>query len=217
MNKTVANKLEAGKPDKKPTKAHQICETASNSINKSKKVDKIKQVKQDEEDDLPIEIDLKKIVDAAFKKTEPNLNQGKKWPLILDKKNVFSAFSRLRESKYVHCSDESHLDPEELRWKILTAYFHGYVLVIDLGSSNETLKDFSNACDEIEKNLYSDLMNKVFVADQNRYKSLIKESDGDQFDAEKIQEFKNFLTVLLVDDEELALTLKNVGTLYIIK
>jgi len=154
---------------------------------------------------LPKEIDLKTAVKLVFDHADPDLENSNKWPLLIDVAERCGAFFRHRDTRYVQCFQKADLEIESLRLKILSSYFYGTTLVIDLIDNSQLLGLFIDACNEISANLFEDLCNKTIVANKQRYKDLIKESDGDEYAEWKIRnQHGGFGVCFLTTNKEIA-------------
>lgn len=164
----------------------------------------------------PIEITLKRAVQIVFDRLDENLNKADKWPVIVDENTRFSAFCRHRDSRYIDCMFKEDLDANKVRLKILSAYFYGVPLIIDTGDNLNMLEHFKEVCNGIDKNIYDDIFNKNICKNETRYRDLVRESDGDDYDSFKIREYGNFYTCILTTKEGIGRSLSNLAIPYII-
>jgi len=192
---TKSSKAESKSPKEKP----KTVEPLTIDLNKLtvKEVDKPVEPEQTEI------INMKMAVNIVFHLGNKSLNEQDKWPVFLDKKNSFSSFCRVRETRYVNCSNIEELFPDKVRLKILNAFYYGYPLVIDIGSDVIYLNKFISVCNEIDKNLYEDICNKEFVKNKDRYRDLIKETDENKFEEEFLGEYQRFYVVFVTSNIEL--------------
>ena len=117
----------------------------------------------------------------VFHKSDPELNISNKWPVLVDPAERCGAFFRHRNVRYVQCQDKSNLETDKLRISILSAYFYGTVLVVDIVDNLNLIYLFKDACNAISPNLFEDICDKTIVRNEKRYKDLIRDSDGEDY------------------------------------
>ena len=107
-------------------------------------------------------INLKKAVIMVFHQSDLKLNESEKWPVYFDPEGLFSSFCRVRETRYVNCTNIVDMLVDVVRDKVLTAYYYGHPLVIDIGFEKTNLERFRTVCDEVDAKLYEDLCDKKY-------------------------------------------------------
>jgi len=105
---------------------------------------------------------------------------------------------------------------DKIRLKILSAYFFGVPLVIDIGDNLQMFELFKGVCNQIDDKTFDDIFNKNICKNENRYRDLVRDSDGDEYDAYKIRDCGNFYTCILTTNEGLGRSLSNIGIPFII-
>lgn len=164
----------------------------------------------------PIEVNLKRAVQIVFDRLDENLNNADKWPVIIDENTRFSAFCRHRDSRYIDCMFKEDLVADKIRLKILSSYFFGVPLVIDTGDNLNMLGLFKDVCNEIDPKIYDDIFNKNICKNEERYRDLIRDNDGDEYDAYKIRDCGKFYVCIITTNEGLGRSLSNIAIPYII-
>ncbi len=152
----------------------------------------------------PKEVDLKTAVKMVFDHADPDLNNSNKWPILIDEAERCGAFFRHRDTVYVQCYDKAHLETEKLRISILSAYFYGKTLVIDNMDNINLLELLKEACNRISANLFEDICDKTIVTNEQRYKDLIRESDGEDYLEWKIRQAGGFSVCFLTTNINVA-------------
>ena len=152
----------------------------------------------------PKEVDLKTAVKLVFDKSDQELNAMNKWAVLVDEAERCGAFFRHRDTRYVSCYDKSDLGTDKLRLSILSAYFYGTILVIDIMDNLNLLDLFKEACNNISNNLFEDIIDKTIVTNENRYKDLIRDSDGEGYLEWKIRNNGGFGVCFLTTKQEVA-------------
>lgn len=145
----------------------------------------------------PQVINMKQAVSWIFHRTNPVLNEATKWPVFLDSEDIFSSFCRVRDTMYINTLNEEELTPEIIRMKVITAYYQGFPLIIDFGYEPTHHEKLAKICNEVNNGLFEDICEKRLVTDSDRYKTLIREEDGNRFIPETIGEYQKFFVVFL--------------------
>lgn len=148
----------------------------------------------------PLELCLEEAGRVILENSDVELKKALKWPLFIDesKKLATLCMDKPSQAQYINCTDINNLKHDTVRTKALSALFKGLPLIIDLGSETElALARFENACTEFDANFYNDVCSKSALDNNpDRYKDLIRDSDGNSFEGAS-EEVKNFKLVFL--------------------
>ncbi len=93
---------------------------------------------------MPREISLKEAFKIVFEKSDENLNNSNKWPHMIDTAERFSAFCRHRDTRYITCFNKEDLEANKLRLAVLSAYFYGLPLIIDIMDNENLIESFKS-------------------------------------------------------------------------
>jgi hypothetical protein len=140
-------------------------------------------------DEIPsVEVPFMKIADVVLQDAEQRYTQlrgtpGHKWPFLVDVSGRASTFLRYRDTNYVDAMHPNALRAETLRRCVVGALRHGKPLVVDFHDA-PLLEFVRDAFEAVEAGLWAALLDGS-VTEPARYKSLLRESDGADYDARR--------------------------------
>jgi len=140
-----------------------------------------------EEDDVRIaKCNFKELDQVLMLDVGDVVKNSEKWPLILDSSNQAVTFLKYRDTNYLNLLNPKDVEHETLRKALLGAMRFGKSLVLDMLEVD--MFNFLQArLNEIQDNLYLDLINKELVT-SNRYLKLIRKEDGKEYQKENFNQ-----------------------------
>ncbi|XP_071808053.1 IQ motif and ankyrin repeat domain-containing protein 1-like [Asterias amurensis] len=126
---------------------------------------------------------------AAYRETN-------RWPFVYDVSGNSATFLQYRDCNMIQAMNPDSLSPETIRMALLGGLRYGKPVVVNLGDC-----DLFDACvkkfDLVQKGLMGDILSKEILKEE-KYISLVKESDGSEYDAIRfLSEIENFTFILL--------------------
>ncbi|GIL92240.1 hypothetical protein Vretimale_18469 [Volvox reticuliferus] len=109
-----------------------------------------------------------------------------KWPLVIDTSGQASVFLRYQDTNYVNALNSRHMEPHMLRRSLLGSIRYGKAMVLDLQDC-DLWPEMPRMFDQVQPGLLASLMDKSLLAGE-RYASLIRVEDGEEYDKNKFQE-----------------------------
>ncbi|GLI61511.1 hypothetical protein VaNZ11_003891 [Volvox africanus] len=109
-----------------------------------------------------------------------------KWPLVIDTSGQASVFLRYQDTNYVNALNSRHMEPHMLRRSLLGSIRYGKAMVLDLQDC-DLWPEMPRMFDQVQPGLLATLMDKSLLAGE-RYASLIRAEDGEEYDKNKFQE-----------------------------
>lgn len=116
---------------------------------------------------------------------DPGLNWCKsgKWPCLLDPTTTAGTFLRYRDTNYLQAVSPNDMDSERIRLALLGGLRYGKPMVIDLGEIDR----FDMVTTQVNK-VQDGLMDKIIdksVLTEEVFKTLVRDSDGDEYKPDK--------------------------------
>ncbi|GLC46364.1 IQ motif and ankyrin repeat domain-containing protein 1 [Pleodorina starrii] len=120
-----------------------------------------------------------------------------KWPLVIDSSGQASVFLRYQDTNYVNALNSRHLEPNMLRRSLLGALRYGKAMVLDLQDC-DLWPEMPRMFDQVQPGLLAAVLNKSLLAGE-RYTSLIRPEDGEEYDRNKFQDsrIRSFAFIVL--------------------
>jgi hypothetical protein len=129
-----------------------------------------------------IPMDIKELDSVLLRDVGGKLAADGRWPLIVDVTGQTSVFLRYIDSNYV---SSLLMEPEKVRRSLLGAIRYGKPLVVDLMDVN-LWHQLSSMFDAILSGLFDHILSKRIMQEET-FKLLIKDSDGDSYDISNFQ------------------------------
>jgi hypothetical protein len=143
-------------------------------------------------------------------------NLANRCVLIIDESARSSTFFRHRDVNYLNTFEKESITPDRIRQAVIGGIRFGKQLVIDLMDNQEMLNIFKTACDELDSQLYNDLLDRSIIKD-SKYMRLVRESDGEEYGPHFFDEslVESFQTIFLFEGSKSAEeNLMNLGITY---
>ncbi|KAM5280698.1 IQ motif and ankyrin repeat domain-containing protein 1 [Ctenodactylus gundi] len=109
-----------------------------------------------------------------------------RWPLIVDPSGQAATFLRYQDTNYVDAMNPEHLRPETIRLALLGALRYGKPLVFDLHEV-DLLPVVQQQLEVVQPGLAQALLSRRLL-EQERYLSLLRPTDGPEYDPAQFQE-----------------------------
>ena len=128
---------------------------------------------------------IRELDDVLVRDVGNRIAQDGRWPLLVDASNRVSTFLRYRDTNYLNVCSPRDMSAEAMRMALLGAIRYGKPLVADL-MDIDCWDVFAKRLDGVEDGLCAALMSKELLAN-DRFKSLIRKTDGDAYRLENFQ------------------------------
>ncbi|XP_063087272.1 IQ motif and ankyrin repeat domain-containing protein 1 isoform X2 [Cavia porcellus] len=115
-----------------------------------------------------------------------DLVAASRWPLVIDPSGQAATFLRYQDTNYVDTMNPEHLRPETIRLALLGALRYGKPLVFDFREV-DLFPVVQRQLDAVQPGLAQALLSRGLL-EQERYLSLLRPTDGAEYDPAQFQE-----------------------------
>eukprot|EP00759_Apiculatamorpha_spiralis_P040908 PhF_6_TR39669/c0_g1_i2/m.58897 len=205
--KQVENKL--GPLEEEYTKSLHEFMDAKQSENVTLEAYGVKKHSSSSSEVVVIEIPLRQVAEVVLRDSERHLAKcPSKWPLVIDPSGSCEVFFRYRDTNVIDTFQPSNMEADKIRVAILGSLRYGKPLIVNLHDV-PMLDAIQTACARVDKDLWTNLLNKN-IKQKEVFMKLVKQpQDGERylernFSSQNIEEMGIvFLTSAMYLDEEI--------------
>jgi hypothetical protein len=136
-----------------------------------------------EDESIGVKVAVKELDDVLFRDVGNKIASDGRWPLIIDPKQQCATFLRYRDTNYINCLDQRHMNPDSLRKLLIGAIRYGKFAVLDL-LDVESWDIAVQRFEDVQKGLMESLISKKLLQNE-AYLSLVRKEDGDDYKPER--------------------------------
>uniref|UniRef100_H0W7B8 IQ motif and ankyrin repeat containing 1 n=1 Tax=Cavia porcellus TaxID=10141 RepID=H0W7B8_CAVPO len=143
---------------------------------------------QSQEEEAPgLKCQVTELHDVLMKDVGNRISaDGSRWPLVIDPSGQAATFLRYQDTNYVDTMNPEHLRPETIRLALLGALRYGKPLVFDFREV-DLFPVVQRQLDAVQPGLAQALLSRGLL-EQERYLSLLRPTDGAEYDPAQFQE-----------------------------
>ncbi|XP_035671647.1 putative IQ motif and ankyrin repeat domain-containing protein isoform X1 [Branchiostoma floridae] len=132
-----------------------------------------------EEELSGIKVTVRELDDVLVRDVGNKIKDSGKWPLVIDESSQASTFLRYQDTNYMNTLNPVHMEPDRIRLAVLGAIRFGKPAVLDM-LDVDMFETAAMKFDQVQSGLMEAIMTKE-ILQENRYMSLVKESDSKEY------------------------------------
>ncbi|XP_054446672.1 IQ motif and ankyrin repeat domain-containing protein 1 [Pteronotus mesoamericanus] len=144
------------------------------------------QTQRGEEEPPGLRCQVAELHDVLMKDVGDRIRADGRWPLVIDPSGQAATFLRYQDTNYVDTVNPDQLQPERVRLALLGALRYGKPLVFDLREV-DLFPAVQRQLDVVQPGLAQELLSRRLLQ-QDRYLSLLRPTDGPEYDPTQFQE-----------------------------